>query len=494
MKKKFLLTIMLGLSLLVFSMPDNLRAYLSYGTFSTPDNNTYIETYLSIMGKSLTFNRLENGKFQGNVNVTLIFKENDSIREFRKYTIVSQEILDTANISFDLFDQQRIQLANGIYKVELTIQDANSTKAPIKANDIWDVNITDKLGFSSIQFIESFSKASETSIISKSGYDLIPHQDNFFPQSDKKIVFYSELYNAISVFGEDGQFVLTSAITNIENGKPVESYFKQKRETAKKVNVMFNEFDISALPSGNYNLVLTVRDKENNVLATKYSFFQRSNPGVLFNVNDIAALDIASTFVNSYTNKDTLQEYIRMTFPIAVANEKLFINNQLKAAPLKTLQQFFLNFWVKRNSADPASAWKKYYDVVLAVNEEFSCQNNKGYETERGRVYLQYGAPNERIQQTDNPASMPYEIWQYYKTAEQSNVKFVFISRTLATCLYTLVHSTAVGEVINVNWQQQLTRGAPASASKNYDQNLYHKAEEGWSWGEHSGEYFNLEK
>lgn len=479
---------------MVFSNPTNLRAYLSYGTFSTPENKPYIETYLNIYGKSLVFVKNDKGLFQASVSVTILFKQNDSIRDFKKYNIISQEIADTSAIHINLFDQQRFQLPNGVYAVELMLQDLNSNNPPLKANDLWDLKISDQIGFSSIQCIESYSKASQVSQLTKSGFELIPHQDNFYPASDKKITFYLELYNSLSYFGENGQFVITSAITNIENGEPVENYFKQKRETAKTVNVIFNEFDISELPSGNYNLIISVRDKENKIVTSQNNFFQRSNPGFSFNIENLTKLDISNTFVDKIIDINIIREYIRMTFPIAVANEKLFINSQLKDASYKNMQQFFLSFWQKRNPADPESAWKKYHEVVLAVNEEFSCQNNKGYETERGRVYLQYGAPNQRIQQTDNPTSLPYEIWQYYSAAGQSNLKFVFISRSLATCLFTLVQSTAIGEVINVNWQQQLLRNAPASASKNYDQNLYNKAEDSWGWGEHSGEYFNLNK
>lgn len=494
MKKIIVLCLFLSVGLLSEAKTNNLRAYLSYGAFATPDNKPFIETYLSILGKSLVFEKNSNGSFQAKVAVTLVFKQHDTIREFKKYTILSQEIADTSNIDFSLFDQQRFALPNGLYLMEISIEDVNSVNAPMKASDIWDINISDKLGFSSIQLIESYVKAAPESPLSKSGYDFIPHQDNFYPASDKKITFYSELYNSISHFGEDGQFIITSAITNIENGQPVESYFKQKKEIAKPVNVIFNEFDINELPSGNYNLVITVRDKQNAIVVSQNCFFQRSNPAIQYNSNLLSKVDISNTFVDKLKDENQLREFIRMTFPIAVANEKLFINTQLKTAALIPMQQFFLSFWLKRNAADPENAWKKYYDVVLAVNEEFSCQNNKGYETERGRVYLQYGAPNQRTQQIDNPSSLPHEIWHYYNTPGQSNVKFVFISRSLATCLYTLVHSTAIGEVINVNWQQQLQRSAPASASKNYDQNLYNKAEDSWGWGENSGEYYNLNK
>jgi GWxTD domain-containing protein len=96
------------------------------------------------------------------------------------------------------------------------------------------------------------------------------------------------------------------------------------------------------------------------------------------------------------------------------------------------LQQFFFNFWVQRNQANPEGAWKNYFNLVLGVEKEFGSIYKKGYETDRGRVYLQYGSPNQRNVETLNPWTFPYEIWHYYTANQQSNLKFVFYTRDLA--------------------------------------------------------------
>jgi GWxTD domain-containing protein len=178
-----------------------------------------------------------------------------------------------------------------------------------------------------------------------------------------------------------------------------------------------------------------------------------------------------------------------MCSPIASANEKLFINYNVAANKLNTMQQFFLDFWLQRNEADPEGAWLKYYNTVLGVNEEFGSTNMKGYETDRGRVYLQYGPPNQRVNESST-TKRPYEIWQYYQYGKQTDLKFVFITPDRSINDYQLAHSTAIGEVKNVNWQYEISG---AIGPKDTDNRLFNnRAYEIDAFGERSGDLYNI--
>lgn len=492
MKKCFILLALLAFFATSFASAHSLRAYLSHASFCSPEQGPYIETYLSILGKSVQFVKNGNGNFQGTVMVTLLFKQNDTIKEFRKYDLQTSEIEDTAYINFIVFDQQRIALPNGKYDLELEIADKNTAMPAFKAKDnfILDFDIR-KPALSDIELVESFSKATETSPMAKSGYDFIPYQDNYYPQNTNKIMFYAEIYNTAGLLGEETPFVITSSLQSVETGKPIDNFFRVKRETAGQVNVIFNEFDISELPSGNFNLAISVRDKENKEIMSKTMFFQRSNPGMKFNTGLLQQVNVSNTFASQLGNSDTLREYIRMGFPIASANEKLFINFNLKSSDLTTLQQFFYNFWVQRSQADPEGAWNNYLGIVKGVEKEFGSIYKKGYETDRGRVYLQYGPPNQRTVEPLNPVTFPYEIWHYYFAREQSNLKFVFYTRDRALNDLILAHSNALGEVKNVAWQDEIKRKSPSGET---DKDLYKEAYDEGVFGEHTGDYYNLRK
>jgi GWxTD domain-containing protein len=141
-------------------------------------------------------------------------------------------------------------------------------------------------------------------------------------------------------------------------------------------------------------------------------------------------------------------------YPISDVNERTWGQNQITKKDLNEMQRFFLGFWKNRNPTNPEQAWLAYLQQVKAVQKEFGTQIKKGYETDRGRVYLQYGAPHQRTQSTPEPSAYPYEIWQYYQLPDgQANRKFVFYNPDLVTNDYRLIHSTAQGEIYDTRWE-----------------------------------------
>ena len=103
----------------------NTQAYLSYATFYSPADGPYIETYLSVVGKSVEFVKNANGKFQATVQISMVFRQNDIIKDFKKIDLFSPEVEDTGKIDFAFIDQQRFLLPNGDYNVEIQILDKN---------------------------------------------------------------------------------------------------------------------------------------------------------------------------------------------------------------------------------------------------------------------------------------------------------------------------------------------------------------------------------
>ena len=229
------------------------------------------------------------------------------------------------------------------------------------------------------------------------------------------------------------------------------------------------EFNIENLATGNYNLVIEVRDQENKLLADKRVFFQRQNKFIPSTPDSIQTTERSATFVNNYKNQDTLKEYIRSLRPISITSEIQFAENLLKEPRLEVMQQYFYNFWFNRNKIDPQIAWKEYHTEVLKVNKEFSTYGIPGYASDRGRVYLKYGPPNSRNSVTTEPSAYPYEIWQYNSLIDkslllnnaynrQSNRRFVFYNPDLVSNKYILIHSDARGEILNTRWQLLLNK------------------------------------
>ncbi len=440
----------------MLSVPSHagLRAFLGYSAFWSPASGPYVETHLYVLGPSVVFKRNLNGLFQGALNVSLVFKQHDSIRAVQKYTLHSQEVADTVKGRLDFIDQQRFFLPEGEYDFEIRIGDENSNTLPFK----WSKKITisfprDQVGISDIEFLESFSKSITKSSISKNGYDLVPYVSDYYPDNMSSLSFYCEVYPPQQLLGDSEKFVVFYSLKAAETNRIVNDCSGFSRQSASSVNGILGTFDIRKVPSGNYNLFIEVRDRTNKVLMNKSCAFQRKNTVVPINLYELAAVKTGNSFVMRITNRDSLIDLIRSVKPIAETSEKSFIDGDLHGTKLELLQQFFLNFWKSRNEQHPELEWNTYAAEVRKVNGNFGSVNQRGYNTDRGRVYLQYGPPDNRIVSDNEVGVYPYEIWQYYKLKTQSNRRFIFYNPDYSSNNYVLLHSDARGEVNNDQWE-----------------------------------------
>jgi len=465
----------------------NLWAFMTYGTFNSPEG-PYIETYLSIAGNSVKYLKMENGKFQANINVLMTFKQNGEIKDFKKYELNSPQLDDTLNLNYEFIDQQRFQLNNGTYDFDLELSDKNKPlpASPYTQQVVIDFP-SDKPVFSGIQLVKSYTKSETQKSITKSGYDLVPYVYNFYPGIETRIIFYAELYNMEKVIPEGEKYLLTYFIESFETHVKYFEFARMKKNVVHPIDVLLSEFDIENLATGNYNLVIEARNQQNETITSQKVFFQRSNPNAKLTFTTLTSENSTNTFAEKITNLDSLKEFISCTFPISSGMERAFVKNVVKSTQsIKDLQQYFYGFWLRRDASNPEKAWLAYKGQVKIADFNFHTPVKKGYQTDRGRVFLEYGPPNVRSERPSEPTSYPYEIWQYYTLGNsQRNKKFVFYSPDMVTNDYFLLHSDAIGEFNNPRWQVELQSRTYAPLDISDPQTIN-------SWGEMSKDYWEL--
>ncbi|MCF6170690.1 MAG: GWxTD domain-containing protein [Bacteroidales bacterium] len=431
---------------------NSLKAYMSYAIFKTPDNMPYVETYLTIKGNSVKYTLQENGNYSSVVDVQIIFRKNDSIINFDKYVLTGMEVSDTSRSRKNLLDIQRYALPAGNYELELNLKDRADNVAALVNTVEFTIGFPDNsMSFSDIEFLQSYEKSDDSTVLDKNGYRLIPYVFNYLPESVTSLSFYAELYGNPGTIGES--FLLNYYIRPYELDKKLDRFFYRKKLTAEPINVLLKSIDISQLPGGNYLLVLESRNRDNELMASKEIFFQRSNPGASFNITNMLLAKTENTFVSKITNRDTLLQYIKFTYPISTEAEKYYAETQSVNENLESLQKYFYIFWLERNKLHPDEAWEDYYQRVKQANKNFRTVSREGYMSDRGRVYLQYGQPNVISESHHEPAAFPFEIWHYYKLDNQTDIRFVFYTQEIATNDFQLIHSTAKGELRNYRWQ-----------------------------------------
>lgn len=453
------------------SVFSTITVYFNYGVFNTSNNKPYLETYLTISGNSVKFSPVAGG-LQANVNISWkIFKGSEVVKS-SNYNLLSPIITDSLQ-SPSFIDNQRFSLENGQYNLELIITDnAYPDKKTTYAQKInISFNRDKKIYNSDIQILESYKKSTTQSQLTKSGYDLIPYNINYFPKKQNSLKFYMESYNLDTLIGKGTKFVYFYYIENNENLEKQFGFSGFQKQAANRINPLLAQFDITQLPSGNYNLVIEVKDSLNKVQSQKKWFFQRQSDAInIAHNNDIRTIE---DFFNSIQNTDSLKQFIECLWPVSSTKEREWQQIQIKNKEPNLMRGFLVDYW-KTQAGDTANSlqlWYSYYKEVLETNALLKCGKQKGYYTDRGRVYLQYGKPDQRNQVNSEPNTYPYEIWQYYRIYDRAtkrfftNKKFVFANFAIADDCYQLIHSDVKGEKYDERWRFRLVNRSQQSTN-----------------------------
>ncbi len=447
-----------------------INAFVELKQFNTADHQTFVELQLMLPGKSLQFVEKDSAQFQASVEVLILIKQEEEIAAYDKY-VLNSDILE-ANQYVDLLDVKRFALEQGAYKVEVSFTDVNNPAQKKEIQQIFEVDFPkDEISLSDITLAEKIEKQTEENIYSRSGYEVIPNVINFFSGKHKELGFYLEVYGTDKIIEEDA-YMISYAIMDEGVGKVMNGLRKFKKASPAPVEVVMAVFNIEDLPSGNYSFSVEIRNKQNELLTYKTTSFQRSKP---VNVDEAIAnitneVDVKDTFVENYTNVDSLDFYMSSLLPVLDHGHHVVVNNAIDSKNIDIMQQVFYNYLKALFPLNTEAEFNTYKKVVLTVHDKYQTLIQYGHETDRGRFFLQYGKPSEII--VGNEAgSLPYEIWTYDKVNEtrQNNVKTIFFNPDIASNSYPVLHSQIQGELYNEQWKIELYSHSARSSRPDLD-------------------------
>ncbi|MHB2149114.1 GWxTD domain-containing protein [Calditrichota bacterium LG25] len=138
-------------------------------------------------------------------------------------------------------------------------------------------------------------------------------------------------------------------------------------------------------------------------VSQSFSFFWSTVPST---EEDI---DLALHQMSYILNADTLKKYLN--------------------ASLEEKKAFFERYWKERDP-DPTTAKNElkdeYFKRVNYANTYFSTMTQDGWETDRGRILIKFGFPDDIERHPFEIDSPPYEVWQYYTLRKT----FLFVDYT----------------------------------------------------------------
>lgn len=456
-----------------------LKAFLDSKSFYAPEMGNYTEIHLQFLGYTLKYKPVNERDLQGEVAVQLILRSGDKVVASDAYRLQSPIMKDS--IVEDFYDIKRFPVAPGIYELELSLQDLVANGQLVTGKQMIEVaDLSSKPSLSNIQVAEAMRKTTEETMFTKSGYEIIPRISNYFSGDASFLPVYLEVYNA----GKNGTFGLKQSIKESKSGTEIEGYTRMTRLEVNQIQPIIRNIDLERLPSGEYQLEFELLSKENTVLGKSTYYFE--------NLNDrVEEISLANMVLDPDFQKlvsdDSLKYYVASLIPISGSAEAKNILKILKTKDNDQYRKYLQAFWIRTSQQEkPYDAFLKYKYQVQLVEKKFGTNFIKGFETDRGRVYLQYGAPSSIVSRESSPSDYPYEMWYYDKIDRYSNKRFIFYNPDLVNNVYRLLHSDMIGEIQNYRWQQQLAKRNSANSNIDdpNDGNVDH-------WGGNSSIYYN---
>lgn len=458
--KKLFLSIFIFCSVL-FVSAQNMKVMLNHKAYATDKVQPYIEFTFRVGGSSVTYALNEEQRYEADVLINVDVMKEDSVVKNLRYILASESFADTVVKGRpDFGDIQRLPIDNGDYYLSFTLKDVNADSVEIHYLDFISVHFAkDSVCTSGIDLLSEIHNAEPGDLYAKYGYSMTPLFYSYAGENQYNLPFIMEVYNTEKIFGKGKTFTAKCLIENLDNRKLATPQSIQyiTVKTA-PVSVLFGQFNLFNVPSGNYNLVVVILDKDSTILSYNHCFFQRSNPGMSLQLETYNDVSVENTFVAAITDKKVMEDYVACLYPIASSMERDFFDKRMKKVSFEMLQKFFYSFWLSRDPRDPEKAWLSYRAKVDYVQKAYGSKIVKGYRTDRGRVYLQYGPPNDIQDAPFDPSAYPYQVWHYYYLQDQNNVKFVFWCPADVTNDYELLHSDKIDEPHDPSWQMRLVK------------------------------------
>ncbi len=420
-----------------------------YSIFRQTDSTSRIEISLNIYPWLTTY-RLSEQQYHGFVKIWTLIRDRSTSRILLSTASLVPLILqDTSQESFRTSFVTKVEyaLSPGSYRLEIQAKDSlgNERKDTLS----FDVDIPRIPTGTYISDVELCTKIAESKSqenpFYKNSYEVTPNPSLLFGASGAPVVFtYAELYNldALNVY---------SISTNIFDRKGILVKSRSRQRSFGSRNIVdISSTNVTKLASGKYRLSVVLSDTMGKEIAKSEKQFYVYNPHIQA-IGTISASAKSAEF--SGMTADELTDEFKKTRYLASPDDLATFE---KLTTTDAQRQFMAQYWTdieegKRGKTDITRAI--YLRRVHAANERFRSLGKEGWFSDRGRIYLLFGEPDEiqRFPSSDN--SKPYEIWFFYQI--ENGVQFVFLDRS-GFGDYVLIHSTKRGELRDDQWEQKL--------------------------------------
>ena len=367
---------------------------------SEQKNRSHVDVYLQVPHEELRFVK-EGGQYLARYDVSLaVYTQEHRLVQDRSWTVEVREAdfaQTTSSRQYSL-TQRGVELEPGSYEFVVQLQDQDSKKnSQIRRTLLVSDFEKDTLSVSDIMLVNRLTTEGDKRKI-------VPNISGNVAHVTEGFFLFFETYITMAADSLD-------LLCRVYNSKKEQVYQREEMQASTGTKTQsFFKIENANLPVGSYVVTMNVSPSFRNHDVTLHAATSRS-----FTVRwsdipvSIGDLDKAIDQLR-YVAKESDMEYIR------------------SATDGEEKRKRFLAFWAKRDP-DPSTSrneiLEEYYRRVEFANKNFG-HYLEGWRSDRGMVYILFGAPENIDRHPFDINTKPYEIWYYY----QFQREFIFVDET----------------------------------------------------------------
>lgn len=419
---------------LPLSSTGNLRFFVDLSAFRGPEGYTRQEVALLLDASQLEL-REQAGESVGKISLVAVVLDTLDNRVAHR-TWVQQVAVPELDVGIGapFKDAVYFDLKPGDYRLIVQIKDIHAEESGRCTASLQVPDYERRVGlvFSDLQLSSHVARSGEVHRFVKQGWKVVPNITRNYVIGEP-LQIYFEVYN-LSLSGES--FIMGYRLIDAE-GMVVRTYpakrFLKPGESCVRAEVL----DTEGLREGTYDLQVEAFD------GSSRQYFQTRRPIFLVSKDLPEGL--------TQVQRDLIRYYADIRY---VADEKTRrAYDALESWPARLA--FLKVFWKQLDDAPDTPTNERLLQHLMRVHyveTHFGIGRwQRGSDTDRGRVYIQYGPPDDIDYRTSAAGQKPSEVW-FYETARR--YEFVFRDRR-GTGFYELVHSTYPGEMSNPYWWRE---------------------------------------
>jgi len=387
MKNKIIwLIILLLIPAILFG---SLPVYIDCNRFLTNEQNTKFEITYKIFHKDLAF-KMFNKMLTSQIEVDFTINNSEGTELYQKdFTkrITSEDNLKFSQEEGFFIDKINAVLRPGTYQFKLALMDDVSGK-----KIIWEKQLNtlsqNNFGLSDIE-ISSFSRPAAKNKLSnfrhKSRSFLVNPNRTFINEEENNFVYYFEIYVFELIPDE------TKIKVEVVNESDSTLFIQEEEKLiTNKITSFWKKINIEAWQVGTYRLKVAA-----------------SNPELL---DGKKITNQKSFFIKEKTKIDLETEYNIAQYFLSNKQKKVY-----ETMSYNGKKKLLESFWAA-NDPNPKTE-KNELKNLIEQRIEYAKQHystlTKGWENDRGRIYVLYGKPDERIERGFDYQAKPFIIWKY---------------------------------------------------------------------------------